>query len=127
MESDLPTHQDSKPLKKSKIEKTAQQTSENYKNFLNDKELLFSKLTSILPNFDEDIHHVVNVIMNCVDIEKRKRFIQNVNETFRDTLKHIILTQNQILNLDAHPIGIELSNCVLFQLSFDSANISSAS
>jgi len=109
MELDLPTLPDSKHLKKNKHAKQTQ-TIEKLSEFLNDKNVLFHKLADILPNFSDDIKHVVNVIMNCVDIDKRKRFISNVDESFRDTLKHIILTQNQILNLDAHPIGIELSN-----------------
>lgn len=110
MELDLPTPLDLKPSRKNNPERSTHRTSEIYTDFLQDKHKLFCKLVSILPNFDDDIQHVVNVIMNCVDIDKRKSFISNVNVTFRDTLKHIILTQNQILNLDAHPIGIELSN-----------------
>jgi hypothetical protein len=110
MESDLPIPPDSGHSKKNKTERPIHQTSEIYTNFLQDKKDLFDKLISILPNFEEDIRHVVNVIMNCVDIDKRKHFIAKVNVTFRDTLKRIILTQNQLLNLDAHPIGIELSN-----------------
>lgn len=110
MESGLPIQLDLKHSKKNKIASPVTQTSEKYTNFLADKLALFNKLKVILPNFDEDIQHVVNVLMNCVDIDKRKRFISSVNENFREPLLRLILTQNQILNLDAHPIGIELSN-----------------
>lgn len=107
MELDSRIQVDSKHLKKN------HQTShknEKYKDFELDRHILTEKLNIILPNFEIDIQHVVNVIMNCVSIEKRKRFITNVDENFREPLKRLILTQNQIINLDAHPIGIELSN-----------------
>lgn len=109
MESDLQTQVNSRPLNENKSE-DMERKSEKRIEFLADKEKLFDKLTKILPNFEDDIRHVVNVLMNSVDINKRKRFIEEVNENFRERLRCIILTQNQILNLDAHPIGIELSN-----------------
>lgn len=108
MELDLLTQPNSKNSKKNNQGKSTQ--TELYTEFQNDKKLLFQKLVNILPTFSDDIQHFVNVLMNCVDIDKRKRFISQVDESFRDTLKHLILTQNQICNLDAHPIGIELSN-----------------
>lgn len=84
--------------------------TERYDDFLVDRERLLCKLNEILPNFESDNADVANVIMHTLDTDKRKSFIERVNSRFAQTLKHIILTQNQILNLDAHPIGIELSN-----------------
>lgn len=83
---------------------------ETLEAFERDKSVLLRKLNEILPNFGEDIHHVVNVIMHCVEMNKRKKFIDKVNIKFLPSLYKIILCQNQINNLDAHPIGIELSN-----------------
>lgn len=101
---------DSQTQQSLKSTKERTKNEETYKEFLDDHIYLFNKLNKILPNFDYHIKHFVNVVMHTLDIKTRKLFMEHVDVSFGPSLKNIILTQNQLLNADAHPIGIELSN-----------------
>jgi hypothetical protein len=89
------------------VPSTAQQTSTIY---IKEKELLYTKLRAILPEFEPDILKLVDVIMLTIDQKQRTEFIKKVGISFKPQLLKLILSQNQFRNADARPIGIEISN-----------------
>lgn len=80
--------------------------------YLTEKTKLYNKLINILPNFEDDIAIYVDVVMYHIDKETRKKFFENVNDSYANELKKILITQNQLRNSDAHPLGMLISNSI---------------
>lgn len=95
-----------------------------FRDLLKLKVEMVHQIQKFQPNFS--VHHLVDVIFFTFPIDELKMIVgklstmdRNKNIAFTNDLKKILVTKNQLQNLDAHPIGLETS------ISFYSTNAQS--